>query len=136
MRKVFVAFGLAVSLAGVTIAASQGPQLPPPCKTSSVLVSKIADQSLAVPEEFQAELAAGTVKIDVGGFLTGKPIPESKDLTVDWKATAGRWDATSASAVLDLLHKTTPKGILLWSGATRATCHQDVITPPPAKIAK
>ena len=129
MRNVSVAFGLAIAMTGATAGASQGPQLPPPCKASSVLASSIADKASAVPEEFQADLATGTVRLDVGAFLTGKPVPESKDLTVEWKATAGFWTATSASAVLNLLHKTNPNGILLWSSTTHATCHQDVVHP-------
>jgi hypothetical protein len=136
MRNFLVVFGLAALLAGVSLAAGQGPNLPPPCKAKSVLVSNIADKATAVPDEFQSELSAGTVRLDVGGFLTGKPVPESKDLNLDWKATAGMWTATSASAVLGLVHKATPNGILLWSGSTHAPCHQDVINPLPAKVAK
>jgi len=136
MRNLLVAF--AVAVAGTGLSANQTPaKLPPPCKASSVTISAIADKASAVPAEFQADLAAGTLSLEVGFWLTGKPIPggEAKDLAIDWKARGGQWDAASASAVLQLLSKV-PNSILVWSGSAQPTCHQDVIDPVPAKRVK
>jgi len=136
MRNLFVAF--AVAVAGASLSASQTPaKLPPPCNASSVVISTIADKSNAVPAEFQADLAAGTLRLEVGAWLTGKPVPggEAKDLAIDWKARGGQWDAASAATVLQLLSKV-PNSILVWSGSAQPTCHQDVINPIPAKTSK
>jgi hypothetical protein len=125
MRSLCIA---TLALAGVILSASPAAaQLPPACKASNVVVSTIADKAMAVPDEFKADIAAGTLKLEVRDFLTGKVVPGGgvADLVIDWKARGGQWDAASAASVLQLLSKT-PNSMLVWSGATQPTCHQDV----------
>jgi hypothetical protein len=135
MRKLCVA---AVALAGVVLTASPAEaQLPPACKASYVAVTTITDKGIAVPDELKADLASGTVRLEVRDFLTGKTVPggEARDLAFDWKYLAGQWNVTSASSVLALLSKT-PNAMLSWSGSTQPTCHQDVVKLVPTKTSK
>jgi hypothetical protein len=135
MRNLCIAtFALAGVILSVSPAAAQ---LPPACKATFVVVSTIAENAIAVPDEFKADIAAGTLRLEVRDFLTGKVVPGGgvADLTIDWKARGGQWDAASAASVLQLLSKT-PNSILVWSGSTQPTCHQDVLNPVPTKIVK